>query len=404
MIDPRLPLELLGGLTPQQFMRRHWQRKPLLIRQAIPDFRPPLSLAELRQLARRDEVESRLIWRDEKGWHLKHGPFNRLPSAKKPGWTLLTQSVDLHDDDTAELMHRFRFLPDSRLDDAMISIASDGGGVGPHFDSYDVFLLQAHGQRRWRISAQRDLSLEPDLPLKVLSRFTPEEEYVLNPGDMLYLPPHIAHDGIAIGDCMTISIGFRTPTLASLAGGLLEAAADQMAARHGEDGGIYGVPALPGARLPGRYRDAGQPATAHPAALPEALISQTLALGQRIAFDEPLVARYLGIWLSEPAGSALFDPPEQALDLNLQVPRHGELVLDRCTRLLYHGRELYINGEVAPLPAAEALCQLADHRRLSLSGPRRPRLTRAQRELLTDWLAAGWIHYQESDHSTPHDA
>src|SRR5690606_7701399 len=140
----------------------------------------------------------------------------------------------------AELLHRFRFIADARLDDAMISVASDQGGVGPHFDSYDVFLLQAHGQRHWRISTQKDLSLHDNLPLRILRNFQAEEEYILEPGDMLYLPPHVAHDGIAMGDCMTISIGFRAPTLAVLARGVLEAAGDQLMARIGEDPGLYG--------------------------------------------------------------------------------------------------------------------------------------------------------------------
>nr|MBF0682638.1 cupin domain-containing protein [Pseudomonas sp.] len=223
------PTPLLGGLSPAAFMKRHWQRKPLLIRQALPGFVPPMKLAEVRRLARRDDVESRLIWREHDAWQMEQGPFARLPAARQSEWTLLVQGVDLHDDATAALMHRFRFVPDARLDDVMISIAGDGGGVGPHFDSYDVFLLQAAGQRRWRIGQQKDLSLDPDAPLKILSHFQPEEEFVLEPGDMLYLPPQVAHDGIAQGPgCMTISIGFRSPSRAELARGMLETAADTL--------------------------------------------------------------------------------------------------------------------------------------------------------------------------------
>ena len=213
------PLPLLGGITPQEFMRDYWQRKPLLIRQAIPGFKPSLSIANIKQLVKREEVESRLIWQDENGWNMKTGPLERLPAASKPNWSVLAQSVDLHDDATAALIRQFRFISDARLDDAMISIATDGGGVGPHFDSYDVFLLQAHGQRRWRISQQEDLTLEPGLPLKILKNFKSEQEFLLEPGDMLYLPPHAAHDGVAVGTCMTISIGFRAPTEATLACG-----------------------------------------------------------------------------------------------------------------------------------------------------------------------------------------
>ncbi|MFQ6686591.1 cupin domain-containing protein, partial [Bordetella pertussis] len=230
-MNPATALALLGGLAPADFMRRYWQRKPLLIRQAIPGFKPPASIAALRQLARRDDVEARLIWREQGQWNMENGPFARLPKAGEPDWTLLVQSVDLHHDAVSALLQQFRFIPDARLDDIMISVAGDGGGVGPHFDSYDVFLLQASGRRRWRYGRQKDLSLQPDLPLKILSRFEPEEEHVLEPGDMLYLPPQAAHDGVAEGgDCMTISIGFRAPSQAMLARGLLEAAADQVMA------------------------------------------------------------------------------------------------------------------------------------------------------------------------------
>jgi 50S ribosomal protein L16 3-hydroxylase len=275
-------------------MRRYWQRKPLLVRQAIPGFVPSLSIADIRQLIRREEVESRLIWRDTKGWHMKNGPFARLPAASRPNWTALAQSVDLHDDATAALMQQFRFIADARLDDIMISIASEGGGVGPHFDSYDVFLLQGHGRRRWRISQQQDLSLEPGLPLKILSRFQAEEEYVLEPGDMLYLPPHVAHDGIALDDCMTISIGFRAPTQATLACGMLEAANDQIMAALGDAGGIYASPPLPGPALSATYKDPGEPATETPAALPQRLIDATLDSIRKIRFDESLATQFLG--------------------------------------------------------------------------------------------------------------
>jgi 50S ribosomal protein L16 3-hydroxylase len=250
-VNPNLPLQLLGGISPADFMSRYWQRKPLLIRQAIPGIRPALDYAELKRMARRDDVESRLIWREEDEWCMEHGPFARLPRAGEPGWTLLVQGVDLHDDATAALMQQFRFIPDARLDDIMISIATDGGGVGPHFDSYDVFLLQAAGRREWRIGRQRDLGLKPDLPLKILERFEPEQSWVLEPGDMLYLPPQVAHDGIAQGDCMTISVGFRAPDRATLARGMLEAAADQVMARAGQPAGPYAEPPLPGPRIGG---------------------------------------------------------------------------------------------------------------------------------------------------------
>ncbi len=384
------PLVLLGNLTPRTFMRRYWQRKPLVIRQAIPDFKPSLSMAEIKQLARRDEVESRLIWRDGNNWKMKNGPFNRLPAARGSNWTLLAQSVDLHDDATAELMQRFRFISDARLDDAMISIASDGGGVGPHFDSYDVFLLQAHGQRRWRISSQKDLALTPGLPLKILKNFRAEHEYTLNPGDMLYLPPHIAHDGVAIGDCMTISIGFRAPSLATLAQGMLDAAGDRIMARLSGCGGTQAGRALPGPSLRNTFHDAGAPATATPAHLPDALVATACKAVQKIHFDEDLATYFLGQWLTALSPHAYFEPSSPNIDLSLDVPP-GRLQLDRCTRLMYRKRQLFINGEALVLPASKALRELADARSLRLSSSRR--LSRDEQAALTGWLREGWLHY-----------
>jgi 50S ribosomal protein L16 3-hydroxylase len=383
-MNPDRPTRLLGGLTPAEFMQRHWQRKPLLIRGAFENFRPPLSIAETKRLARRDEVESRLVWREQGQWQMERGPFSRLPAAREPDWTLLVQGVNLHDDAAAELMAHFRFVPDARLDDVMISIATDGGGVGPHFDSYDVFLLQGVGRRRWRIGKQKDLSLDPDAPLKVLSRFEPTEEFVLEPGDMLYLPPAYAHDGIAEGDCMTISIGFRSPSMAELARGMLEFASDTLAQMPPD--------ALRGP-LRGHYRDPGQPATNRPGALPDALVDSAVAAAGAVRFDRRLAARYLGCWLTEPKPEVVFDAPDldSVPDLIEDWPDAGTLVLDRCTQMIYRGGALFVNGEEAPVAAGAALRGLADTRRLDC---RTARLGDDDRDALDEWLQAGWLHYR----------
>jgi len=395
-MKPGAPLALLGGLSPAEFMRRHWQRKPLLVRQAVPGIRPPVTAAALRRMARRDDVESRLVWREQGQWQMESGPFARLPGTREPGWTLLVQSVDLHDDDAAALMHRFRFVPDARLDDLMVSIATEGGGVGPHYDSYDVFLLQAQGRRRWRIGRQRDLSLEPGLPLKILSRFEPEAEYVLEAGDMLYLPPQVAHDGIALGnDCMTISVGFRAPTQAMLARGMLEAAIEQVAARAGEGAGPYADPPLPGPALDARYRDAGQPATDRPARMPEPLVDAAVRAVARLNLDHALATRFLGCWLTEPHPNAAFDAPASPPpDLEARWPAAGSLVLDRRSRMQYRGRQFFVNGELAPVPAGPALRRLADNRRLDCADPACARLDAAARRCINAWLDAGWLHFQ----------
>lgn len=394
MIRPDRPLALLGGLTPQQFMRDYWQRKPLLVRQALPNFKHSLSIRDIRELVSREEVESRMIWHDEHGWHMKQGPFTRLPSQKRPNWTALAQSVDLHDDATAMLMHQFRFISDARLDDAMISIASPGGGVGPHFDSYDVFLLQAHGRRHWRISQQTDLSLQPGLPLKILKNFVQEHDYVLEPGDMLYLPPHVAHDGVALDDCMTISIGFRAPTMATLACGMLEAANDQIMANMGDTGGLYALPIIPGPILSDTYKDSGTAATEHPAELPAGLVQASLKAVEKIRFNQALATRFLGQWLTEPPEAALFEPNNDPVDLTAELPTHGKLRLDRCTRLMYRGKAMFINGEVAEQPAGAALRRLADYRELDLQSKLVRKLNAQECEMLSVWLEEGWLHYE----------
>ena len=390
-MNPDTPLTLLGGLTPAQFMKTHWQRKPLLVRQAIPGFRPPLSVAAVRKMSRRDDVESRLVWQEQGQWHMQRGPFARLPSPARPGWTVLVQSVDIHDDGAAALMNRFRFVPDARLDDLMISVATDGGGVGPHFDSYDVFLLQAHGRRRWRFGQQKRLDLIEGLELKILRDFEPEQEFVLEPGDMLYLPPQCAHDGIALGDCMTISIGFRVPDAATLARGMLEAAADQVTARAGGASGPYGEPALPGPVLNKLYQDPGQPATAHPAEIPDRLAAAALNSVARIRFDEALATRFLGCWLTEPNQLAVFEHGDAQADDDAEHALPTHWVLDRRTRMLYRGTQLFINGEVAPVRAEAGLRTLADARELAADSASARKLPQGALDALADWVDAGWI-------------
>lgn len=211
------PLQLLGGLTPRQFLRDYWQKKPLLVRQAFPDFESPLSPDELAGLSLEDCVESRLIIEHgAQPWELRRGPFaeDSFSQLPKRDWTLLVQAVDQFVPEVAELLEHFRFLPSWRIDDVMISYAAPGGGVGPHFDNYDVFLLQGHGHRRWRIGqmCDSDSALLDHPDLRILADFQQTDEWLLAPGDMLYLPPRLAHYGIAEDDCMTYSVGFRAPS------------------------------------------------------------------------------------------------------------------------------------------------------------------------------------------------
>ncbi|TLX56129.1 cupin domain-containing protein [Stutzerimonas nosocomialis] len=214
-------LEILGGISARVFLRDYWQKKPLLIRQALPGFQSPINADELAGLSLEEDVESRLVLEHgDRPWELRRGPFTEQTYQELPerDWTLLVQAVDQVVPEVAELVEHFRFLPNWRIDDIMISFATPGGGVGPHFDNYDVFLLQAQGKRRWRIGQMCDSEspLLDHADLRILADFEGTEEWVLEPGDMLYLPPRLAHYGTAEDDCMTYSLGFRAPSAAEV--------------------------------------------------------------------------------------------------------------------------------------------------------------------------------------------
>ena len=369
------PTPLLGGLSPQVFMRRHWQKKPMLIHQALPGAEPSLDRSALFALAATEGVESRLIEQRDGRWSLRHGPFSRrqLPPLSRPGWTLLVQGVDLHLQAAHRLLSRFRFASDVRLDDVMISYATDGGGVGPHIDSYDVFLLQLAGRRRWRVGRTKQPVLVPDVPLKILANFEPEHEWTLEAGDMLYLPPGWAHDGVADGECLTASIGFRAPTSDEVGMQVLQ----RMLDGSDEDEGA-GT----------RYRDASQAATDQPASIPEALAQFAANAVRRLVDDPSSLNCALGEWLSEPKPQTWFEPVAA-------LPGRCAVALDRRTRMLYDGMHVFINGEsfVASGRDARLMQRLADHRALDAKAV--AQLGADAWELLQSWVFQGWLHAVE---------
>ena len=368
---------LLGGHKPAGFLRRFWQKEAQLVRGAMPRFAGLFTRDELFALAARDDVESRLIQRGaDDRWRLRHGPLPRraLPSLAQPGWTLLVQGLDLHADAAHALMSRFRFIPAARLDDVMLSYASDGGGVGPHIDSYDVFLLQVQGRRRWRVGQGPErgpMALRDDVPLKMLAHFEPAQEWMLEAGDMLYLPPDWAHDGVAVGgDCMTASIGFRAPRADELAQALLARLADAPAE----------------ARRAPRYRDPAQAATTTPAALPEALL-RFARDAVRCALAEPgAIERTLGEWLTEPKAQVWFEVAGTAM----QNAGRG-VQLDRRSRMAYDARQVFINGESLRASGRDArlMHMLADQRRLDARTV--GAASAAAKALIDEWLANGWL-------------
>lgn len=367
-------LTLLGDITPEQFLRDYWHKKPLLIRQAVPGFKPLLPFDKLAELATKDYVESRLVTKKDGSWDMQHGPLKSLPARSEREWTMLVQGVNLQDDKADELLRQFRFLPDARLDDLMVSFATDGGGVGPHFDSYDVFLLQAQGQRRWKISAQKDLTLIEGLPLKILKKFKATEEFVLEPGDMLYLPPHYAHDGEAIGDCQTYSIGFRSPSYQELGEAFLQFMADSI-------------------DLPGRYADPDLEPTNKPAEIPKAMLSKLADELNKVSFTEDDFAIFLGEYLSEPKHNVFFQPLEKPLTAGKfqQAAEKKGVSLSRKTQMLYRGKNVFINGESFAMNKADksALETLANTR--GLDGAAVAAASEDVLEALFAWYTDGWL-------------
>ena len=368
---------LLGGLSPAIFLRDYWHKRPLLIKNALPGFAGLLDFSDMQTLAGRDDVESRLIQGSGREWQLDHGPFRKTDFKRlaKTDWTLLIQSLDHLMPEAGALLAQFDFIPHARLDDLMVSYAVPGGSVGPHFDSYDVFLLQGTGQRRWQISARTDLSLIDDVPLKILRHFKPQEEWLLDPGDMLYLPPHYAHHGVAEDACTTYSIGFRAPSAQELAHAFLVHLQDTL-------------------QIDGQYADPDLRVQQHPAEISRAMLKQIGTMIARIQWNASDIVQFAGRYLSDPKPNVFFDAPEQGLSLAsfAKLTRKHGAALDLKSRMLFTGSEFFINGEAfeATVEEAEMLKTLADRRHLTAP------VAKALLRRLYAWYQAGWIVIDES--------
>ncbi len=367
-------LTLLGGISAHEFLATYWQKKPLLIRGAIPGFTGFLDRDALLQASLNDEVESRLVAHKGNQWHLGRGPFSPKHFRRKDLWTLLVQGVNLFLPAGDQLLRKFDFIPYARLDDLMVSYATDGAGVGPHLDNYDVFLLQGAGKRRWSISAQQDHTLVDGVPLKILKNFQPDQEWVLEPGDMLYLPPQWAHDGVAVGECMTYSIGFRAAPAQELAQGFLEFLQDTVV-------------------LEGRYQDPALKLHNHAAEISKEMIDQVAAMLEKVRWDRQTVRAFLGCALTEPKPHVYFQPPKRPLSharFQIAANKRG-VVLDLRSQLLFSGGTFFLNGEMTeslPAEACRTLRKLADTRELSnLSDVAPPTLDR-----IYEWYQLGFIN------------
>jgi 50S ribosomal protein L16 3-hydroxylase len=368
----------LAGLTVAEFLHRHWQKKPLLARGALPELADFLQRDSLFELAARDDLESRLVVRHGRRWQVRHGPFPTrtfrtfLSGLRGSKWSLLVHGVNDALPAAERLLQKFAFVPHARLDDVMVSYAPPGGGVGPHFDSYDVFLAQSAGLRRWRIGRCDDGDLLPNAPLRILRRFRPRHEWVLHPGDMLYLPPHYGHDGVALTDCITVSIGFRAPSARELGARFLEYLQERL-------------------RLEGMYRDPDLIRQRHPAGIGASMIRKAGRMLDGIQWGNRDVVDFLGCDLTEPKAHIVFARPARPLAARAfarAVARRG-VSLALTTRMLFRGRTMFINGESCEVnaPAMRSLARLADRRAL----PPLPRVDRESVQILYQWYRAGYI-------------
>lgn len=370
-------------------MSRHWQKKPLLVRGAFSKFKPPVSIAEVLRLCTNDLAQSRLVTRKPgvgkkktTDWALQHGPFRKsdLPKITAPNWTVLVQQVNTLLPAADRFMDAFRFIPEARLDDLMISIAGPEGGIGAHVDSYDVFLIQAAGQRRWEIAEDFDPTLQPNVPLKILQSFRAEHDWILDAGDLLYLPPNVAHRGTAVGSgCMTWSVGFRAPSTLVLA--------DQAWAQH--------LDGLEDAN----WQDPWLDATEQPGEIPDRLLSALTSRVLKALPGRKAVQTAVAQVLSEPAPAAMFNAPKRPPSLagfRQQASKQG-LRLSPASRLLYAKGDFFMNGEHIAGPSRSAagrvLAQLADSRGLSAADVTRGSRDSELMSLLHGMYRNGWIVY-----------
>lgn len=333
---------LLGGLSPDAFLRDYWQKKPLLIRQAFPDYQSPITPDELAGLSLEEEVESRIVLEHgARPWELRHGPFTEedFKSLPERDWTLLVQAVDQFVPEVADLLSAFHFLPSWRLDDVMISYAAPGGSVGPHYDSYDVFLLQVEGHRRWKIGQMCDDTsplLEHD-ELRILKEFHQQDEWVLGPGDMLYLPPGVAHYGIAEDKCMTYSVGFRAPSYSEV----LTHFTDYLGLQLGPSQ---------------RYSDADLARPDDPARIDDQTVARLQALVLKLVQNEEALGTWFGRFMTEPRYPELIIPQEvDERDLEDYLDQGGGLERNLSSRLAWREEGgkyliLFASGEHCVLP------------------------------------------------------
>ena len=374
-------MKVLGGLSAQSFLSQYWQKAPLLVRSALPDQSDLIGGDDLAGLATEEAVESRLVTAND--WQLRHGPFYEDDFAALPerDWTLLVQAVDHWVPDIAALFDHFRFIPSWRLDDIMLSYSVPGGGVGPHFDHYDVFLIQLSGQREWRIgqSCSEADDCREDTELNILAQFEEQERWVLEPGDMLYVPPGVAHWGTAISEGITCSIGFRAPSRAQVWSEFAHFMAEQ-------DSDFE------------RYCDPDLKARANPYRLSDADIDRVQNLLTQLTTDRQAITEWFGRYMTEPKyGDSSVDEPGFTTDEIQQQLQQQPLLRNRAGRLAYVPGQLFIQGQAFATHLNEdQLLWLCDQTELSAATVQQE-LAELSADLLTELVQRDVFYFADAE-------
>ncbi len=345
---------ILGKTSVDTFLKKYWQKKPLLIRNAIENFQSPITEKDLFNIAQNEEAISRLIEYKQGLWQVKYGPFKKsdLPKKKNAPWTILVQNINHHFSFANSFLNLFNFIPYARLDDLMVSYATKNGSVGPHFDSYDVFLFQAKGEREWKISDQKEFALDKKSAIKIITNFRSKNSWVLKPGDMLYLPPNIGHWGISQSDdCLTYSIGFRAPSTFEIQSKFLDFIQDSLNTNKNY-----------------LYKDPNLNLQKNPAEINANMIKKIQHTVNQLRWNKNLINTFIGQFLTEPVETAIFQRPKPiSLEIFKKNLSKNILELNPKTRMLFIKNNFYINGELIEVDKKYAvfLRQLANDKKLS---------------------------------------
>ena len=373
---------ILGKTSVNDFLKNYWQKKPLLIKNAIPNFVSPITESDLFIIAQNEEAVSRLIEHKQGIWQVKYGPFKKsdLPKKTNIPWTILVQNINHYFPFAESFLNLFKFIPYARLDDLMISYATKKGSVGPHFDSYDVFLFQAQGAREWKISDQKKFTLDKQSSIKIITNFKSKNSWVLKPGDMLYLPPNIGHWGISQSDdCVTYSIGFRAPGTFEIQSKFLDFIQDHLITNENEI-----------------YKDPNLTPQKNPAEISSNMTKAMRNIVDRLRWDKSSINHFIGQLLSEPIENSIFETRKPlSLKAFEKSIAHKTLRLNSKTRMLFIKNNFYINGEFIKIDKkyTSFLKQLANDREISLESTLNKRDLNALGIVLLPLYVAGFIDF-----------